>query len=89
MEYLLLLILGLLGFSYVQYDKRKKAETKATLGNVQGEDKHFSQDQQMIEDQIKIIDEQIAKHKEERKNKSELEKTLQEREKEAQEKFKK
>lgn len=71
MEYLVALILGLAGFAYYQYDRRKKAEVDALLGEIKGKDSKLAEDQKMVQDEIVKIDQAIADLKEQRRKEAE------------------
>lgn len=67
MEYIIGLILALVGFGYYQYNKRNEAETNVKLAETKGKDSILVQDQLNVEKEISNIDEGIAKLNEQRK----------------------
>lgn len=59
MEYIIMLILGLLGFGAYNYKKRKEAEVDAILNETKGRDKELKEQQDLVNQAIKDIDKGI------------------------------
>lgn len=78
MEYLLAL-LGLAGFAYYQYSKRKDAETDALLAKTKGKDEVLEAEQLDVEEEIEKIDSAIAEMNKKREKKNPNTLTLKER----------
>lgn len=59
MEYIVMVILALVGFGAYQLKKRNEAEVDAKLANTKGQDKQLEKDQINVQKEIKTIDAQI------------------------------
>ena len=89
MEYLIVLILGALGFGFYQFKKRNEAEVEVKLAETKGKDIVLQTEQVKIQNEIKEIDNRLEEIKENRKEqlKKQDELTLAERAKAAKDRF--
>lgn len=69
MEYIITLILGLLGFGIYNYKKRKSAEVDALLNETKGRDAELEIQQEDIDEAIKDLDKGIIEMRRKRKEK--------------------
>lgn len=81
MEYIIALVVGLLGFGYYQFDKRKKAEVEAKLAAAKAKDAELKKRQDVVDNEIQKIDNKIVdlKRKQAQKVASRKNLTLKER----------
>ena len=66
MEYIIMLILGLLGFGAYNYKKRKSAEVDAIINETRGRDAELELQQDEVEQALKDLDAGIDKMRKER-----------------------
>jgi predicted nuclease with TOPRIM domain len=67
MEYLILLVVGALGFGFYQLKKRNEAEVDSKLDETKGKDSILVRDQVKIQNEINSIDQRLQEITEERK----------------------
>lgn len=67
MEYLIMLVVGALGFGFYQLKMRNKAEVDSKLAETKGKDEMLARDQFNVKNEIKAIDTRLAEINEERK----------------------
>lgn len=67
MEYLIMLVVGALGFGFYQLKKRNEAEVNSKLAETKGKDSMLVRDQVKVQNEIKAIDTRLAEITEERK----------------------